>query len=385
MTPVPSFDTWTIVFLLAAVQGYFVTMVLLKWRRGDPHANRLLAALMLLFSLTLSEYVLYWTNYIYLYPHVANLSAQFPFLFGPLVFLYLRTIYTQAPLRWSDAWHAIPFLVAIGCFMPWYLLDASSKRLVLLNQADFPVQWPLLKSLLWARIGHLIAYAIWIVRFIGRQPKVGSTRRWAFLLNGFYVGFLISYASYFVLVRFAFFNTAWDYHISAAMTAFIYLIAYSGYVQPAVFEGFDLAEPTAPIKYRNSGLTPEASRSLLQKLVGLMEREQLYRNPDLSLDILAGRLDASKHHVSQIINEHLGASFFEYVNHLRIEEAKQLLAETSRNDLHVIEAAYAVGFNNKVSFNLAFKKATGMTPTEYRKNHGRSDTAGGQPGAVGAG
>jgi AraC-like DNA-binding protein len=68
------------------------------------------------------------------------------------------------------------------------------------------------------------------------------------------------------------------------------------------------------------------------------------------------------------------------VNQLRVEEAKALLAETTRSDLHVIEVAYAVGFNNKMSFNAAFKKATGMTPTEYRRNHGQTDSVAEQPG-----
>lgn len=383
--PVPSFDTWTIVFLIAAVQGYFVALVLFRWRRGQAQANYLLAALICLFALTLTEYVLYWTNYIYRIPVMANISAQFPFLFGPLVYLYLRVTFGHGPLNRYDWWHFLPFALAFSCFLPWYLLDGASKQQVVTGQAPFPLPAFWYRTLLWFRIAHLSVYALWISGFIRRQPAVAGTTRWANLLNGFYIGFVLSYTSYFVLVRFPFFNSAWDYHISAAMTAFIYLIAYSGYAQPAVFDGFDWTEPAAPVKYRNSGLTPEASRTLLQKLVRLMDAERLYRNPDLSLDLLASRLDASKHHVSQIINAELGGSFFEYINQLRIEEAKQLLAETSRSDLHVIEAAYAVGFNNKVSFNTAFKKATGMTPTEYRSSHSRSDMAGSQPGAVGDG
>ena len=69
------------------------------------------------------------------------------------------------------------------------------------------------------------------------------------------------------------------------------------------------------------------------------------------------------------------------MNQLRVEEARQLLAETSRSDMHVIEVAYAVGFNNKASFNAAFKRATGMTPTEYRRSRGLSDLPGSQPGS----
>lgn len=165
------------------------------------------------------------------------------------------------------------------------------------------------------------------------------------------------------------------------MTAMIYLIAYSGYAQPAVFEGFHWTEPAAPAKYRNSGLTPEASRSLLQNLELLMREEVLYHDADISLDKLAARLNASKHHVSQVINEQLGTSFFEYVNKLRVEELKTPLAETTRFDFHIIEIAFIVGFNNKVSFNATLKKATGMTPTEYRRSHGVSDMAAGPAGA----
>lgn len=383
MPPQPSFDTWTIVFLIAAVQGYFIAAVLAAWKRGNRRANRLLAVLMLLFAVTLSEYVLYWTNYIFRYPHVANLSAHFPYLFGPIIGLYLRTIYEDKPLSRADWLHLVPFALAVAVFAPWYGLDAESKRAILIDGRQFPVPMWLIRVVMWLRIVHLITYGIWNVLYIRRQPKVGATTRWALLLNGFFLGFTAAYTSYFILVRFPFFDSAWDYHISAAMTAFIYLIAYAGYAQPAVFEGFNWNEPAAPAKYRNSGLTPDASRSLLQQLVQIMENEKLYRDPELSLDALAGKLGASKHYVSQVINEHLGGSFFEYVNQLRIREAKRLLAETRRRDLHVIEAAYQVGFNNKVSFNAAFKKATGMTPTEYRKSHGQTDAADMQPGGAG--
>ncbi|MCC6459962.1 MAG: AraC family transcriptional regulator [Saprospiraceae bacterium] len=383
MLPAPSFNTWTIVFLIAAAQGYFVAAVLFRWRRGDPAANRLLAALVTLFSLTLTEYVLYWTNYIYLLPHVANLTAHFPFLFGPLVYWYLRRIYEHRSFQPVDLWHLLPFGLAMGSFVFWFLAPSDLKVNILAGKASFPISRWVYFIILWGRIASMAAYAVWNWLYIRRQSSVALSTPWALRLNGFFAGFLLAYASYFILVRFSFFNLLWDYHISATMTAFIYLIAYAGYAQPAVFEGFAWTDPEAPVKYRNSGLTPEASRSLLLRLHDVMREQRLYRDPELNLEGLASRLGASKHHVSQVINEHLGASFFEFINHLRIEEAKKMLAETTRGDLHVIEAAYAVGFNNKVSFNAAFKKATGMTPTEYRKSHSSSDNADATQGAVG--
>ncbi len=385
MQPSPTFDAWSIIFLIAAVQGFFIALILFRWRRGERHANRLLALIMLLFSLTMCEYVLFWTGQWLRFPHVSDISSQFPFLFGPLVWLYLRTIYGEKNWKRTDWLHLVPFLVAVLILSRWYLLDADSKRAVLNGTMPHPMAGGLGRNLIFVRVTHMAVYAVWNAVFIFRQPRVGTTTRWANLLNWFYIGFTLAYASYWVLAFTGLLNPQLDYQVSAAMTAFIYFIAYAGYVQPAVFDGYQWTDPAAPVKYRNSGLTPEASRSLLQNMNLLMEQEKAYHDPDISLEKLANALNATKHHVSQVINEHLGVSFFEYVNQLRIEEAKQLLAETTRSDLHVIEVAYSVGFNNKVSFNTAFKKATGMTPTEYRRSHGRTDSAAEQPGAVGEG
>lgn len=371
-----TFDIWTIVFLIASVQGYFVAFVMFRWQRGPTQANRLLALLLLLYALTMSEYVLYWSHNIYHYPHIAECSTQFPFLFGPILYWYCRSIYEGKKLQWKDALQVLPFAFAVSALIPWYMLDAADKQAVMRGAASSPTNGAWMLVVTWARILHLFAYAGYLFWYLRQQPKVAATTRWGTLLVLFFAGFALAYGSYYVLVRFPFFNSQWDYHISAMMTAFIYLIAYSGYVRPAVFEGFQWSEPSAArVKYRNSGLTPEAIRSLLAKLNALMEQERLYRDPDLSLDGLAEKLNAGKHHVSQVINECHGANFFEYVNKLRIEEAKRLLRESNRGELHIIEAAYSVGFNNKVSFNNAFKKATGMTPTAYRKFYGQEQSA----------
>jgi YesN/AraC family two-component response regulator len=79
--------------------------------------------------------------------------------------------------------------------------------------------------------------------------------------------------------------------------------------------------------------------------------------------MVAEKLDTTRHNTSQLINEHFNMSFREFVNSHRIQEAKELLEE--KTELNIIDVAYEVGYNNKVSFNKAFKKDTQLTPSEY--------------------
>ena len=95
-----------------------------------------------------------------------------------------------------------------------------------------------------------------------------------------------------------------------------------------------------------------------------METNELFLQSDLKLPDLAERLDISLHSVSQVINERLGMSFPDYLNALRIQTAVIQLRE--HPEKKIIHIALDCGFNNKVSFLNAFKKHTGMSPSEYR-------------------
>jgi len=155
----------------------------------------------------------------------------------------------------------------------------------------------------------------------------------------------------------------------------IYFIAWFGYLQPKVFQGFSLKEAiVTPEKYKNSPLNDSLGGELLTILDASMNDKKMFLDPEIRLEKLATNLGIKKHLLSQLINEKKGMSFFEYINSLRVEEAKLLLKQTSKKQLTVIEIAYMVGFNNKVSFNSTFKKITGKTPTEFRNGMVNSST-----------
>ena len=74
------------------------------------------------------------------------------------------------------------------------------------------------------------------------------------------------------------------------------------------------------------------------------------------------------HALSQLINEELGQNFFDYINSFRIQEFERRLVDPRNAHVSILGIAMDVGFNSKSSFNTAFRKFKGMTPSEYRKN-----------------
>jgi len=122
-------------------------------------------------------------------------------------------------------------------------------------------------------------------------------------------------------------------------------------------------------KYRNSALTTDHAERIAAKIERAMARDLMYRDPNLSLWDLAQHIGATSNYVSQTLNETLGESFFDYVNRWRIKDALDRM-NTSQETILIL--AYDVGFNSRSSFYKAFKRETGMTPSQFRRR-GKSD------------
>jgi AraC-like DNA-binding protein len=100
------------------------------------------------------------------------------------------------------------------------------------------------------------------------------------------------------------------------------------------------------------------------KLNKEMAANKLFMEEDLSLNRLSLAISVSENHISETLSQYLNTNFFHFVNGFRIEEAKQLLQNTGSL---VSTITFEVGFNSKSTFNTAFKKSLGITPSSYRK------------------
>ncbi len=112
-----------------------------------------------------------------------------------------------------------------------------------------------------------------------------------------------------------------------------------------------------------AGAEPRVSQSTEEKVKKVVEFLEENFTADLSREGLAAAVDLSPDHLSRTFNTITGKRLDEYINELRIEEAKRLLKTT---DESVLSIAFQVGFENIRTFNRAFQKITGVVPTEFR-------------------
>ena len=98
-----------------------------------------------------------------------------------------------------------------------------------------------------------------------------------------------------------------------------------------------------------------------------MVSQKPYLDPDLTLPGLADELDIPSHYLSQIINERIGSNFFDFINQHRVEEIKRRIADPSYAHYSLLGIAFESGFNSKSAFNRVFKKLTGRTPSEFKR------------------
>ncbi len=115
---------------------------------------------------------------------------------------------------------------------------------------------------------------------------------------------------------------------------------------------------------RSTMLSEQRMAQIAADLKNVMLENQIFMEEELSLNKLSNAVNISENHISETLSQFLHMNFFHFVNSYRIELAKTLLLTT---DKLVSTIAYEVGFNSKSTFNTAFKKQTGLTPSVFKK------------------
>ena len=156
---------------------------------------------------------------------------------------------------------------------------------------------------------------------------------------------------------------AWD-NIGAAFDTFtIYALNFF-----ILKDGLLQKENRPEKKYQKSALSQTQMESILRKLTTEMQEQQPYLNPKLTLKTLAERIKVSPHHLSQILNEQLHKTYYEWIAEYRVSAAKELLTSQKYTHYKLEEIGKLAGFNSRSVFYKAFKKLEGVAPSKFREN-----------------
>jgi len=388
-----SIDFINIILLLAAAQGFFLSMLIFH-KHGTLFANRFLGCIILFYSIILLYLFLGEMGFMATHPRLIYLILGLGLTVGPLHFLYAKyLVHPNLAFRRREWLHFSPFLLyEFG----WLLCFALAPNCV---TADVfppkPNTLPLTSAIFnWVIIALSTSYMLLTVGILKRYArqlqnifssiekiKLDWLRNITYLVLLFlFVFFVENLLLVFGINLSNYFNLS-----SLLMALYVYALGYLGLFKSEIFAGPEMAvslrqlsalpseesanrnENLAPAeKYEKSGLTKEKAKLVLEALLRLMQ-QQPYTNPDLTLNQLAGMLSISPHNLSEVINTQLQQNFFDFINRYRLEKVKQDLADPTKKHLKMLALAFDAGFSSKSAFNAIFKKHTQMTPSEYRR------------------
>jgi AraC-like DNA-binding protein len=402
-------------FYLAGIIINLFLVVLLLSKKGKTLADFVLAVWLCVMGVHLSLYYGHFSGIIFNYPRLLGIQIPMPLLQGPLLYIYTVTATRSDRFRLKYLLHFIPPLIMYLILSKFFLLSGEEKIAVYQNKgAGFEIYTNInLIALIVSGFTYVILSFYELRKYRDRiSEEFSNTERinlnWLrYLIYGILVIWLI--------VLFI----GHDPLIFAAVVVFIILLGYFGIRHMGIFtyrqeivqkgivekdgDGFLLTnsadtdsgaqqqfprdsaarlpgkilseqEPqdevssfTGRIKYEKSGLQKEAAEKIHSDLHRIMQEKKLYRNEELSLAELARHLDVHPNNLSQVINSYENKTFYDYINSLRIEEFKKLLALPENRNYTLLALAFDCGFNSKTSFNRNFKKFTGLSPSAYLK------------------
>jgi AraC-like DNA-binding protein len=296
-------------------------------------------------------------------------SSYLPLFYGPLVYLFVKYRHSPRPFKAVELLHFLPAAVIIICIT----LDNFTP---VPEAVGFIIFHPVSRLLI--LLPGLLLYHALAFKIIPTGDTTSIHFNWIkqFILISTFVTLTVAFASFVLYMNYP---AGHEYRYAFLLLSFfIYWLSYTALNQPEVFDiakgsvYHQMPPPQLSIykqnaKYANSTLTDEEAEAIAARLKEIIHRDKPYLQTNYSINQLADSIHCSRHHLSQVLNEKMQHSFNDYVNNLRMDEARRLLQEPGYSNYKIASIAYDAGFNSLSTFNDVFKKHTGKTPSEYRK------------------
>lgn len=356
----------------------FFLVVILTSKRNKTEADKILALWLFFTGFHLFLFYLHYKKDYSDFPFLLGLELPMPLVQGPFLFLYTSALTNQNRYKKFNLLHFIPFLIAILVLIPFYSLPFEEKAAVFKNEGK---GYETLISVLYAAIvlSGIIYPLVSLQKLVKHRKNINNQFSHTERINLTWLRYLIL-GSCIIWLVVIFFE---DQYIFSVVVFYLIFIGYFGVKQVGIFTNQPLSEnnhyetstfekggtenTSEKIKYEKSGLTSSELTTIHQRLTQLMQEEKLYKNADLTLTELAQKINVHPNTLSQVINSAEQKNFYDYINSQRVEEFKRTILLPENQKFTFLSIAFECGFNSKTAFNRNFKKATGLSPSEYLK------------------
>jgi len=154
---------------------------------------------------------------------------------------------------------------------------------------------------------------------------------------------------------------------SGMCSLLLFCIFYVGYKTDIPAEALLIPEKEEQSE-ADSSIAEGQQQVLMEKIEAQMEKQQLFRNKGLLISDVAEAVGSNRTYVSNSINQLTGMTFSDYINTKRVAYVKALMDE--QPDMPLASMADLAGYSDRTSFYRGFKKATGLSPSEFLQKRG---------------
>jgi AraC-like DNA-binding protein len=363
-------NLFNVLILVGCAQGFFLSILLGRTSHLKRKSNGYLALTIFSFSLNNFYYFLFDIGLVKIYPVIFFLPLSWTLLI-PVAFYFFITYLIKPnhqPTR-IEQWLLIPFVgdlffktTALCLFL--FNRKWLAENIGIYNQLSHGIEiFSMVMSI--ALLGQGMLRVFRYQSNLKNNFSAIDNRTLGWLRNLMYallaLWFMWSLPYVYELVTNQF--SQWHhYPLWIGMSVVIYWIGYSAYTRREVFEAANFQTPTKV----EPGLS-EKTDDHYQNLLAVMKMKKPYLNPELNLEMLAADVELSAGYVSQIINKKEKSNFYDFINRYRVEEAKELMANPKFNHFSLLAIGQEAGFNSKTTFNTAFKRYAGVTPSQFKK------------------
>jgi len=376
------FNAHDMVIGMTAFLCVFFSLVVVASKRFKHISAYLLAGFLVSQAfIALHEVILYGTQFLFV---MLNFSPSFFFVVagafyidGALLYFYIRSlIYSDFLFRKADLWHLVPIAIYfIYMLNAFYLQDNVFKREVALYfRFDLIQQYLSLDTLAKAlRFGYALCGLYLISKYRDRLKEVYAD------IAAIDLSWLKLMVTSFLFIMFVELLLAAIKIIGLFYPVKIDLLIYMGLssyyakfltINLLLFFSALNVSALKRIQQKPVDLTAKVepvSQEYIDRIEAYMRESKPYLKTSITFESLSELLDVPPRELSATLNRHFKVNFYEFINNYRIEDAKCLLKSEAYKGKTITEIFTEVGFNSKSVFNTFFRKAEGMTPSEYRK------------------